>query len=77
MSRATDGMSAPYLNRMEGAMCDTHWSSRRKELECLEKSWREFEELVQWLRQRGSRQKAPDPAVPVPEAVPKPQPANG
>ena len=50
-------------------MCDTHSSGRRKELESLEKSWREFEEFVEWLWQRGSRRESPDPAAPVPEAL--------
>jgi hypothetical protein len=71
------GVLALYLSRMEGAMCDTNWSSRRKELERLEKSWREFEEFVEWLKNRWSKRRAPDPVAPGTETPRKPQPVTG
>lgn len=43
-------------------MCDTFGTSRAKELERLEKSWQEFEELVQWVKHRWSRRDSPVPA---------------
>lgn len=58
-------------------MCDTNWSSRGKELESLEKSWREFEEFVQWVKQRWSKRRAPEPGAPVTESPRKPQPVTG
>ena len=70
-------MQALYLSPMEGAMCDTNWSSRRKELECLEKSWREFEEIGRWIKKRWAKRRAPNPAAPGTENPRKPQPVTG
>ena len=58
-------------------MCDTNWSSRRKELESLEKSWQEFEAFVQWLKHRGSKRQTPESATPETESPGKPQPVTG
>jgi hypothetical protein len=58
-------------------MCDTNWSSRGKELQSLEKSWREFEEVVQWIKHRWSKRRVPDPTATDTESSRKPQPVTG
>lgn len=58
-------------------MCDTNWSSRGKELASLEKSWREFEEFVQWIKHRWSKRRIPNPTAPGTETPRKPQPVGG
>jgi hypothetical protein len=58
-------------------MCDTSWSGRAKELESLEKSWKEFEEFVQWIKGRWSKRRSPDSATPEAESRGKPQPVTG
>jgi hypothetical protein len=58
-------------------MCDTNWSGRRKELESLEKSWRELEDLVQSIKRRWSKRQIPDSAAPETESPTKPQPVTG
>ena len=59
------------------AMCDSNWSSRAKELESLEKSWKEFEDFVQWIKRRWSKPRAPAPATPETKSPGKPQPVSG
>lgn len=59
------------------AMCDSNWSSRAKELESLEKSWKAFEDLVQGLKHRWSKTQTPGSATPESESPDKPQPITG
>jgi hypothetical protein len=58
-------------------MCDSNWSNKTKELESLQKSWREFEEFVEWLKHRWSKRRTPDSATPETESARKPQPVTG
>jgi hypothetical protein len=57
-------------------MCDTNWTDRRRELESLEKSWKEFEDFARWMKRRWSKRPTPDPASPQPESPVKPQPVT-
>jgi hypothetical protein len=60
---------------MEAAMCDSNWTSRGKELESLEKSWREFGEFARRVKQRWSKRRIPAPAAPGTETPRQPRPA--